>query len=239
MGDRVESSLKRSHDLLSMERELEDLLRNSQLSQDKREAFQELLSSIFDLFQAPYKDGKTSLIDASTLTLYSKMQGLVDSLASLLVNDDDVTRMEVDSQLPVSENGSQSSEFSDGELGDESPMMPERMTRTVSQSSNTFKSRRTSLYLSRDKSFLKQSPSFSSRNLPSFQDTKYSSTVSPVHTKQRPQSMFVVETPSKPYNRDLQSYDQSQFDETIPRIQTVNSSSTSLSSARKRYSMRF
>lgn len=72
-----------------MEAELRDLLRNSKLTQAKKLAFETLLQSTFDLFQAPYTRGDTkSLIDSSTLSLYTKMQELVGSLASLLIEEE-------------------------------------------------------------------------------------------------------------------------------------------------------
>lgn len=105
-----------------MEEELHELLQNSQLTSRQKESFQEMLTATFDLIQAPLNrdsaPGSTSLIDSSSISLYSKMQELVASLAALIMSEEDVTRMEegftrIDETANISSEDS--TEYSDGD----------------------------------------------------------------------------------------------------------------------------
>jgi len=122
---RVMSNLKRSNELLSVEEELKQLLKNSNLNFKQKQAFQEMLESTFDLFQVPLHDGsrQESLIDSSSIELYSKMQSLVTSLTSLIMNEEESTRHEIsqlhdddaDDDTKEDNETEDSTEFSDGE----------------------------------------------------------------------------------------------------------------------------
>ncbi len=118
---RTVSNLKRSNELLSVEYELRELLKHSRLNQRQKKAFSEMLETTFDLFQAPLQSGshQESLIDSSSIELYSKMQSLVTALTSLIMNEEEATRHDIThiEEEQGTEQDDDSTEFSDGEDG--------------------------------------------------------------------------------------------------------------------------
>lgn len=117
---RTVSNLKRSNELLSVEEELRELLKNSHLNKRQKKAFSEMLETTFDLFQVPLQTGtqRESLIDSSSIELYGKMQSLVTALTSLIMNEEEATRLEISrihDDVEIEDNDDDSTEFSDGE----------------------------------------------------------------------------------------------------------------------------
>ncbi|CCH43587.1 Interferon alpha-10 [Wickerhamomyces ciferrii] len=113
-SSRVVSSLNRSKELLSVEEELKELLKNSHFNDKQKLAFWEMLESTFDLFQSPLQNGyqNESLIDSSSLELYSKMQSLVTALSSLIMNEEEEL---VKNEKSIGNKSNDSTEFSDEE----------------------------------------------------------------------------------------------------------------------------
>lgn len=76
-----------------------------------------MLETTFDLFQAPLQKGnnRESLIDSSSIELYSKMQSLVTALMSLIMNEEEATRLENVTNHVVEEEEEDSTEFSDSD----------------------------------------------------------------------------------------------------------------------------
>ncbi|ODQ78873.1 hypothetical protein BABINDRAFT_168050 [Babjeviella inositovora NRRL Y-12698] len=84
---RAVSSLLRSHDLLSFEAELHNILQeNLSLSLLQRQACQEMLRATFDLFQVlvATTGADKTLIDAANPAFFDRMQTVVNALADLV-----------------------------------------------------------------------------------------------------------------------------------------------------------
>lgn len=176
---RVVSNLKRSNELLSVENELRELLKNSTLDERQKAAFSAMLETTFDLFQAPLHKGNNqgSLIDSSSIELYSKMQSLVAALTSLIMNEEESTRLDIthsDNMVKEEEEDEDSTEFSDGDEIPQSPRLEPPSSRGFPKSSTISNFRSISrpqsmIGSSRRSSFLKASPTTRSPTI----DTNY------------------------------------------------------------------
>lgn len=103
-GQRCPSQLDRSKEILSFENELVELLQSANsLTFQQKSAIEKALASAFDLFQVPIKiptdpEGnhvvERSLIDVASLSLFKRIQAIVTSLSTLIMNTADANHNE-------------------------------------------------------------------------------------------------------------------------------------------------
>lgn len=222
---------------------MEELLQNSHLSPLKRRAFQRFLHSTFDFFQAEsHRD--VSLIDAAPVELFTRMQSLVGALASLLIKEEE--------DITLDEEGTNDDSEHESEFSDEDAKPAMYGTRSMSHRS-IYSSRSSQSSIGQAGSSV-QSPSFRSRMLPHFDESKFvhSPSMKADHSiSGRPKSVYslrsqdhmhVVQSPYRsPYPSSYRrASDRSftEYDDTIRSPQSTANGSFG-SSTKKRYSTRF
>lgn len=201
-----------------------------------------MLLATFDLFQAPLHQLKSrshssateSLIDSSSVALFSKMQSLVASLTALIIEEEMDTRMEESHALQDN-----SAEFSDDEPQPFLQISPSRSKRHTIRKSPSLKS-----------------PSFQSPTLPEYTQIRHNNaTESPYRQSLQPlatpmprsfssstmrstkryslQPQYLNQKPSYSYSSPVsnKSFNITEEEGNMSRRSSVES--------RKRYSMRF